>query len=240
MATAVQTPEDGAPPGARRGPSRRLLLIAAAAVVVLAALAVWLLAFSSVFGVRHVAVRGERTLSPAEVVAAAAVPDGTPLLRLNTAAVAARVRRLPEVASVSVRTRFPSTVDISVSERVAVGTVRNGRRWELVDRTGAAYTSVTVRPRGLPLLVVPLGSQHRAVYRAVASVAAQLPPSIRHRVRSVQALDADAITLLMRNGRVVHWGSAADTARKAQLLVPLLRRPSAVIDLSDPTQPFTR
>jgi cell division protein FtsQ len=78
------------------------------------------------------------------------------------------------------------------------------------------------------------------VYRAVASVAAQLPRSIRHRVRSVQALDADAITLLMRSGRVVHWGSAAATARKAQLLPALLHRQSDVIDLSDPTQPFTR
>jgi cell division protein FtsQ len=85
-----------------------------------------------------------------------------------------------------------------------------------------------------------VGPQHVAVDRAVATVAAQLPPAVRKRIRSVQALDSSAITLLMRDGRVVHWGSSADTVRKAELLPALLRQSNDMIDLSDPTQPFTR
>jgi cell division protein FtsQ len=240
--TATLGVDDDAPGSApvRRRPSRRSLVLGAVVFVVLLFVAVWVLAFSSVFGVRHVAVRGERTLSQAQVVSAAAVANGTPLLRLDTGAVARRVGRLPEVAAVSVRTHFPSTVTITVTERVAVGVVKDGSRYQLLDRTGAAFRATSLRPRGLPLFVVPLGSQHRAVDHAVATVAAQLPASLRRKTHSIQALDPSAITLLMRNGQVVHWGSAAETARKAELLPALLRQRSQAIDLSDPTQPFTR
>jgi cell division protein FtsQ len=208
--------------------------------VVVAAVAVWLLAFSSVFGVRHVLVRGEHTVSAAQVTSTAAIREGSPLLRLDAQAVARRVGRLPQVAAVSVRTSFPSTVTITLTERVAVGAVKDGSGYQLLDRTGTAFRSASQRPAGLPLLVVPLGPQHRSVDQAVVTVAAQLPEWVRQRTRSVQALDASAITLLMRDGRIVHWGSAADTPRKAELLPALLRQQNSSIDLSDPSQPFTR
>lgn len=240
--TATLRTDGRAPAGApsRRRPSRRTVLIGTVAVLVLAVTAVWVVAFSSVLGVRHVLVRGERTISGAQVAAAAAVPAGAPLLRLDTGAVARRVARLPEIAAVSVRTSLPSTVTITVTERVAVGVVKVGSRYQLLDHAGAAFRTVAERPAALPVFVVPVGPQHRAVDRAVATVAAQLPAPVRRKIRSVQALDATAITLLMRDGRIVHWGSAADTVRKAELLPALLRQHNLSIDLSDPTQPFTR
>ncbi len=240
--TATLRTDGRAPAGApsRRRPSRRTLVLGAVAVLVVAVAVVWIVAFSSVLGVRHVLVRGERTISGAAVAAAAAVPAGAPLMRLDTGAVARRVARLPEVAAVSVRTSLPSTVTITITERVAVGAVQSGSRYQLLDHTGAVFRTVAQRPHALPLFVVPVGAQHRAVDRAVATVAAQLPASVRRKTRSVQALDASAITLLMRDGRIVHWGSAADTARKAELLPALLHQRNMSIDISDPTQPFTR
>lgn len=217
------------------------LVLGAAGFVVVAAVAVWLLAFSSVFGVSTVRVDGVHALTAQQVRRAAAIADGTPLLRLDRAAVEHRVERLPGVAHADVRTSFPSTVLISVTERVPVGYVKAADGYRLVDRTGLAYDSVRTRPARLPLLVLPGGSEAQATAAAVATVAAALPPSLLAQVQSIQALDPTSITLLLSGQRVVRWGSADRSADKARIL-PVLLRASGVsqVDVSDPDLPYTR
>lgn len=224
-------------------PSRiphRKLILAAIAIVVLAAVGTWVVAFSSVFGVRTVDVRGTHRLSTTQIRAAAEVADGTPLVRLDTDAIRTRVERLPDVASVTVTTSFPSTVVITVSERAPIGVVHVGNEYRLVDRTGDQYRAVHKRPAHLPLFVVSKGSAARATGGAVATVASALPEQLRARIDSIQALDPQAITLLLKDGRLVHWGSAAQSAEKARVLPTLLKQPGTQIDVTDPAQPFTR
>lgn len=220
---------------------RRATVFGALAIVALLAVAgTWLVAFSSVFGVRTVVVRGTSVLSAAKVRAAAAIPAGRPLVRLDTAAVARRVQRLAEVSSAQVDTSLPSTVTIHVTERQPVGYLHGGSSDVLVDRTGRRYRTVphatALRPR-LPRLDVPSDPRTTA---AVATVAAALPASLRRQVRSIQAFGPQAIVLVARHGRVVRWGSAARNADKARIAVVLLRRPDTLVDVTDPDQPFTR
>ncbi|MGI8761658.1 MAG: cell division protein FtsQ/DivIB [Jatrophihabitantaceae bacterium] len=229
---------DAAPRRGRR--IGRPLVLGGIAAVLVAAVLTWLLAFSSVFGVGTVEVRGEHVLSAARIRTAAAVPHGTPLLRLDTASIARRVETVPGVAAAVVRTSFPSTVLITVTERVAVGVVRSGTGYALVDATGDQFRTVTARPRGLPLFVVPAGTDARTTGGAVATVASALTPALRAQVASVQALDPNAITLLLTDQRVVQWGSAARSADKARILPALLRGHVSQVDVSDPDQPFTR
>jgi cell division protein FtsQ len=59
-------------------------------------------------------------------------------------------------------------------------------------------------------------------------------------VRSIEALNPSAITLVLTEGRVVQWGSASRTAEKARLLPTLLKHGSSQIDVTNPDQPFTR
>ncbi|HKC27598.1 MAG TPA: FtsQ-type POTRA domain-containing protein [Jatrophihabitans sp.] len=217
---------------------RRTIALLVAGGVVLALLGTWLVAFSPLFGVRSVDVRGTHLLSGDEVRAAAAIRNGTPLVRLDTAAVTRRVERLPDVASAQVSTSFPSTVVITVDERIAVGYVLRGSQKELVDRAGVEYRAVSRTPAGLPKLIVPSGAPQAAV--AAAEVAAALPAQLRAQVRSVAALDPQAITLVLTRDRVVRWGSVDRTAEKARLLPVLLRHQVSSVDLTNPDQPFTR
>lgn len=217
---------------------RRRVLIAVAAGVVVAVVATWLVAFSSVLGVRTIQVLGTHVLRPAEVVRAADVARGTPLVRIDTAAIAQRVEKLGEVADAHVSTSMPSTLIIDVTERTPVGWVRVAGRAVLVDRTGNRYRDVPHRPQ-LPRLILPSGAGS-ATTAAVAHVAAALPADLLPRVRSIQALDPNAITLVIKGDRIVHWGSAARSADKARVLPVLLRRGDSTIDVSDPDQPFTR
>jgi cell division protein FtsQ len=220
-------------------PHRRLIL-SAGALLVAVALVVWLVGFSSVFGVKTVTVRGATTVTPAQVIAAARIKSGTPLVRLPTGAVQRRVAELPAVATVAVSTHYPSTVVITITERVAVGYLASGGRYTLLDKTGYQFRTTRDKPTKLPLFSIPGGAQARAAGQAVATVAGSLPRSVLAKVASIQAFDPTAITLLLTDHRVVRWGSADRSADKAQILPALLTQPGTQIDVTDPDQPFTR
>lgn len=225
----------------RSGIAHRKLILGTMAAVFVAAIAVWIVAFSSVFGVGTVVVRGVHAVSADEVRSVAKIADGTPLVRLDTAAIRSRVEALPDVASAQVTTSFPSTVTITVTERLALGVVQSSAGgFMLVDRTGDQFRHVDARPRHLPLFVVPNGTDSRTTGGAVATVAAALPQWVRARIASIQALDPQAITLLMHNGRVVRWGSADRSTLKARILPALLAQQGSQIDVTDPNQPFLR
>lgn len=212
----------------------------ACALTVVALAATWLVAFSSVFGVRSVIVRGTQLLSAHQVEDAARISHGTPLLRLNEAAVTRRIEQLPEVGSAEVTTSFPSTVTITITERVPVGYLKQGNGFVLVDHTGEQYRTTGTRPAKLPLFVVPSGADARSSGGALAIVAAALPARIRAKTASIQALNPQAITLVLKDGRVVQWGSADRSTEKARVLVALLPHAAAQLDVSNPDQPFTR
>lgn len=218
---------------------RRNALIIAAGVV-LAVLLTWLVAFSPVLGVRTIEVQGNHVATAAQVERAAAIDSGTPLVRLDTDAVARRVEGLAVVAAAQVRTSFPSTVVITVQERVPVGYVRTDGSTMLVDRTGDQFREVKKAPRGLPRFDVPADADAQTTGGAVAAVARALPPRLLARIEVIHALDPSAITLVLANGRSVAWGSAAQSPAKARVLKALLHQPGDQIDVSNPDQPFTR
>lgn len=205
-----------------------------AALVVAIAMVIWLIAFSPVLGVRSVQVRGARTLSAAQIEAAAAVPPGHPLARLSTGAIERRVEALPRIATASVSVSYPSSVVITVTERAAVGYLSVDGVYWLVDKTGRRFASTTKPPR-LTRLIAPgsaLGS--RSTLLALATVATALTPALRKLVTSVSANDPDHITLLLSRGRSAIWGTAERSAQKAMVLAALLHRPGEVFDVSDP------
>ena len=67
-----------------------------------------------------------------------------------------------------------------------------------------------------------------------------LPASVASRVAMIDVATVDQISLVLRNGRRVEWGSAEDSAQKAEVLAVLLRRPGQVIDVTVPGRPTTR
>jgi cell division protein FtsQ len=207
-------------------------VLATAAVVLVAA--AWVLLGTSLAGARRVAVVGTDRLTAARVLAAARVPAGHPLATLDTAAIQARVAALPAVATVRVVREWPSTVRIVVTERRPVAVVSaGGGHYRLVDPTGVAFWPVTGR-HGLPLLAVARSGPRNRATVAALDVLAALPPSVRHRVVRIGAPTPADVTLRLRGGKTVVWGTPADGARKAAVLAAVLRRPGHVYDVSVP------
>jgi cell division protein FtsQ len=238
--TALSAPPDVPSLPPRRLGRNRTLLLATAAAVLVSALTAWIVGFSPLLGAKTVTVRGAHLVTAAQVRAAAGIKSGTPLVRLDPGAIARRVEKLPEVATARVSRSFPSTVAITVVERVALGYLESDTRFVLVDKTGDQFRSVSTAPRGLPLFAVPSGPSAKATGQAVASVAGALSRTLRAQVASIQAFDPTAITLLLNDRRVVRWGSADRSDEKAKILPTLLAQPGSQFDLTNPDQPFAR
>jgi cell division protein FtsQ len=230
--TATWTPAlDPAPP-------RRRYPIVIAGAVALIVVAVWIVAFSPLLGVRTVTVTGTKTVTTAQVEAAAAMNSGTPLVRLDAGAVRKRVEAIPGIASASVSVSYPSTVRIRVSERVAVGYLgaAGGGSFTLVDRNGVQYEKVDTAPAGLPRFALPTGpasSVAQAAGQAVTVVAAALSPAVLAQLNQISADNPQSITLALRDGRTVVWGSDDRSRQKAALLPALLAQAGTHFDLSN-------
>jgi cell division protein FtsQ len=228
--------------------SRRNLAVTLLLVITLAVSGGWVLLRSDAFAVDAVEVAGTARLTPATVVAAADVDDGTPLATLDTDAVERGVRKLPAVRQVDVVRRWPRTVEITVVERQPAAVRRQGRSFVLVDFSGVDFARVAKRPKDLSLISAPSrvdatsrsATLDRRALRAGLSVLAQLPVSLRREVREVRAYGPDDVTLRLTKGRTVIWGTPDRGARKAAVLGALVTRKAKVYDISAPDTPTTR
>jgi cell division protein FtsQ len=210
-------------------------------VLVVGALA-WVVLGSPLLAVRSVQVDGEAGLTADQVVEVAGIPEGTPLVRVDTAAVAARVATLPQVASVEVTRGWPHTVVVTLAERVPVAVVTDGGSRRLVDAGGVVFDTITGSPpAGVVPLDVPRPGPDDAATTAALGALAALPRDVRSEVTGVTARTADDVTLTLTDGRSVLWGSAAQTERKAEVLGALLDQieagtlePAGTLDVSTP------
>jgi len=225
--------------GRARRRTRLTVTLSVIALLGLLGLAGWLLLGTGVPGVREVRVAGTLRLDPAEVRSLAAIEPSTPLARLDTGAVADRLRRLPAVLGVEVDRRWPRTVAILVQERVPAAVQARGPAYVLIDRHGVAFAPVDRRPKGLPLVSAPVDAGPPAL-RAALEVLDQLSGPVREQVRQVRAASVEQVEVRLTRGRTVQWGSTERGARKAAVLAVLISRKARVYDVSAPDSPTTR
>ncbi|MCG5432733.1 FtsQ-type POTRA domain-containing protein [Mycobacterium sp. MYCO198283] len=224
------------PRGVVRG--LKVLVWTVVAVVVAVGLGL-LLYFTPVMSARTFAVTGTGVVTREEVLAAAAVPPGTPLLQVDTALVADRVAAIRRVAEVRVRREYPSTLRIAVVERIPVVVKDYPDGPHLFDRDGVDFATAPPPP-GLPLLDVERPGPNDPPTRAALQVLTALRPEVAGQVAAVAAPSVAAITLTLTDGRVVVWGTTDRTAEKADKLAALLTRPGHTYDVSTPDLPTVK
>lgn len=212
-------------------------LLAIVLLLGLVGTAVWLIGFSSVAAVEEVAVEGTDHLAEAEVRAAAAVPLGDPLVRVDLEAVASRVEALAPVARARVERDWPHAVRITITERVAVAVAQIGGRTRGMDVEGVVFRDYRRPPRGLPRVRV-VGDVDREALQQAATVLSALPADLAELVRRVDVETVDRISLVLTGERTVLWGSGEFSEEKAAVLSALLEAQQASrYDVSAPGQP---
>ena len=215
----------------------------------------WTLLGSRLLVVRSVTVSGTHLVPPAQVLAAADVPAGAPLLSLNTQQIAQRVEAIRQVASATVAKDWPDRLAITVTERVPVVMVRMaGGGYDLVDQAGVIVRWSKPRPAGLPLYLTSLtGGTLRGDpgLAATAAVLAELSSWLSREVAEVSAADPAAgtaaspgdpaqVTLYLRDHKTVVWGGADRASQKDRELAILIRDPARYLDVSAPGTVVTR
>ncbi|ASW57857.1 peptidase S33 [Plantactinospora sp. KBS50] len=205
-----------------------------AGVLVLAALGGWLVLGTGVFGVAQVRVAGTGVLTVAQVRTAAAVPEGSPLARVDLAAVRRRVGALPAVRQVSVHRSWPDTLVVEIVERTPTLAVPHDNGFAVLDGAGVVFEWLPARPDGLPLARIDAPGPDDAATRAATQVFGALPRELREQVAEVGAASPARITLLLTDGRTIIWGDPSQSEVKARVAASLLAHSGNTIDVSAP------
>lgn len=200
---------------------------------------VWLVFFSSVLAVTGLEIEGNQLLSEKEIAEVAELPTGDPLARVDLAAIKARIEALPAVESVDVSRQWPDKVRVEIDERDAVAVVVLDERFRGLDENGVVFRDYQRPPRGLPLIRIAPDTRGEAMAEG-AAVVGVLPATITRRIEYVELATVDEISLKLRNGDVVVWGSAEEAGAKAQVLEALLKQEGTVYDVSVPGHPTIR
>ncbi|WP_030486045.1 cell division protein FtsQ/DivIB [Nocardioides aequoreus] len=217
-------------------------LLAAVLVVGLLAAGAWVVLFSSYLTARGVEVVGAAAVGTERVGAAAQLPAGVPLARIDLDGVRERVEGIAAVESAEVSRSWPHTVRVQVTPRTPVALVAGGDGLVAIDGEGARFEAPAEATAGLPRVELAEGVDAEGVTEA-GRVLAALPADLAGRTETVRVGSVDGISLVMRSGRTVVWGSAEQSETKAEVLDALLRNlPRAVteIDVTVPGKPTTR
>ncbi|OHV04347.1 cell division protein FtsQ/DivIB [Mycobacterium talmoniae] len=223
-----------------RGAIRGLKLVVATVLAVLVAVGLGLiLYFTPVMSARDVAVSGAEVVTREEVLDAAQVQVGTPLLQIDTDQVANRVATIRRVASARVQRDYPSTLQITIVERIPLVVRDFADGPHLFDRDGVDFATAPPPP-SLPYLDVENPGPSDPATQAALQVLTALSPDVADRVGKIAAPSVASITLTLTDGRVVIWGTTDRTAEKAQKLAAVLSQPGQTYDVSSPDLPTVR
>ncbi|MEU0989705.1 FtsQ-type POTRA domain-containing protein [Streptomyces sp. NPDC005953] len=236
----------GAAPRLRRLLTPRTLVLTLLAVTLLAG-GIWVLYGSDWLRVERVKVSGTEVLTTEQVISAAGVPMGAPLVSVDTDGIESRLReRLPRIDDVEVARSWPHGVTLTVTERTPVLLLTKGARFVEVDAGGVRFATVDKAPASVPLLklsTVQAPSLRRfPVDRLIGEavdVTSQLPVKVSKNVRSLVVRSYDDMSLELTDGRTVAWGNPEEGESKARALTALLKADPGArhFDVSSPIAP---
>jgi cell division protein FtsQ len=192
--------------------------------------------FTPLMSARSLVIIGTGAVPSEEVVAAAAVKLGTPLLQINTDQVADRVAGIRRVATARVQREYPSAVRVTITERIPVAFKDFQDGPHLFDRDGVDFATAPPPP-GLAYLDVANPGPADQPTRSALEVMTALRPEVLAQVSRVAAPSVASITLTLHDGRTVVWGTTDRTEEKSEKLTALLTQPGRVYDVSSPDLP---
>lgn len=206
----------------RRSRHRRAAWLTTGGIVVVLGVSILVAVFSPLMALQRIEVKGTSRVDDAALRRALSDQIGTPLARLDSAAIKRDIAAFPLIESYVTEESPPHTLVVTVTERTPVVTVENGRSFDLVDPAGIVVQSSTKRPDTMPLADVGSAKLGSSVFRTMTEVVLALPSAVRSQVSGVAASTADDVTLTMKDGSRVVWGSPDDSAAKAALLDALV------------------
>lgn len=136
-----------------------------------------LFALSVFMRVMEIEVSGVTKYSNMEIIEASGITAGDNILLLDTTAAEHMIKlAMPYISEVSVRPSLPATIQISVSESVAVATIEHRNAVLLIDPSGKVLDKLDTAPKGMIEIrgFIPLEAEVGSRLRAMSGGETQL------------------------------------------------------------------
>ena len=220
----------------------RVLMLAMGTFVALGV--AYLIVQSPILDVDNVRVTGTKNAAPDDVLAAAGIDHGKPLLRVDTGAVARRIEALPWVQHAQVERDLPGTLRITITEYRPVAFVQIPTGGVgLVAPDGRVIARAAAAPAGaveiLGLRRIPAVGSLVSPPRSAALTGA-LPTELAAQVVAVD-VGGNGISLRLARGGEVRMGTLDNVRAKAASALAVLahvgEQPFAYLDVSTPESP---
>lgn len=206
---------------------------------------------SPAFEIENVKIEGAEHLTEEEMIALAAVPSDTTLLRVNTSQIQKNCERDAWIESISVRKDFPNTLTLVVTEREIAAVVEvpsensySTRLWAISsddmwlmpipDKDSEAGQAISqqiyddvenvMRIVDVPYSVVAeIGTYctDSNIDNAI-SIVSSMTTELKDEVTKVSATDSDSTTLTLSNGVEVSFGTSDNLREKERIVLELL------------------
>ncbi len=211
------------------GNARKRLVIASFSLMILIGIVLVVLA-SPIVAVRTVHVEGAKYADAALVRSVAESLKGKSVLTVDTKTAQQRLAGDPWIESVRISTSLPSRVLIQIRERTpAAWFLGVDNRARVIDQNGLVLSVVEGRPtqymwiEGTGPNLTP-GASSAAAYRAASQLAMSLPAELAPMVKHLGVAGSEQITMTLKTGTMINFGSPVDMRNKLVNVVVLLRR----------------
>ncbi|MFJ3030507.1 cell division protein FtsQ/DivIB [Rothia terrae] len=220
--------------------------VALGAFLVATVLFVGIVFYSPLLAVRTITVQGAHLLSEDYVQQQLSDLDGVPLTRVSEQDVQNRLGENSILRGVTIESHPPHELVVRLQERVPVAVVEQDKKFYLVDSDGVQLGTVdSVEDAGVPLIGGGLDAIHKDSFGPITQVLASLPSSLISEVSETKADSSSTITLKMKDGSTVMWGTSSESELKAKVLISLREALSEsggvdTYDVSSPLHPTTK
>lgn len=200
--------------------------------------------FTPVMGVRQFEIVGAEAVSTEDLEESLASFEGTPLALVSDRDVEIALRDFPLIQRYAVERVPPDTLRVRIVERVPVLSIKEDGEFRRYDAAGVLVGSSKKSVKGVPLARGGAAELGTPAFEASARIVRDMPVELRKKVARVKASGDQDVTLTLRGGLRVIWGSPEDTQRKAVVLDAMLKalqgRDVGLIDVSSSEAPIFR
>jgi cell division protein FtsQ len=203
---------------------------------------------SPLLDVDKVEVRGAKHTTIRSVLAATGLSTrGHPMIAVDRFALAGKVERLPWVERATIERKWPGTIRIRISERVAIGAIGVPGGVAMLDSSGRVLGTVREQPHGTVAIVAPdrvpgPGATVGPALRGALAVLRALSDPLADKTESVHRVTGSppAYDVVLAGGVTVRFGDATELAEKvtaAEAVYTVEHAPGTVIDVRVPRSP---
>lgn len=218
----------------------------------------YIISKTNVFEIEEINISGTEHLTAQEVRALISIPQGTTLLNVDTAQIAASMERDAWVKTVDVNRVFPNKIEIVVHEReigaiveVPTGVAQTIQNWAIAD-DGMWLMAVPSRDsevgkqlsqqiyddadKALHIIDVPYGVQPQIgayctdenVENALKIITG-LTTDLANQIKVVSAKDVESTMLTLKNNVEIAFGSADNIREKERICLKIMEENPTVV-----------